>query len=185
MSLRIYGNRALQTLPGLQARPTSSRVREALFNILQGQIEGSRWLDLCAGVGTIGAEVLCRGASSVVGIERSPQACQVIIANWNRVAAPDQFQVIRGDAVRSLSRSSLQDPFDFIYFDPPYESDLYGKLMPLLSGPLATTGIVIVEHDLGQNLPDYTTGLQRIDQRRYGKTQLSFYERSTENEVTQ
>lgn len=185
MSLRIYGNRALQTLPGLQARPTSSRVREALFNILQGQIEGSRWLDLCAGVGTIGAEVLCRGADSVVGIERSAQACRVIAVNWGRVAAADRFRVIRGDALGILSRSQPQDPFDFIYFDPPYASDLYGKLLPLLSKRLVATGIAIVEHDLDQNLPEHSTGLQRIDRRRYGKTQLSFYERSQHPEDPQ
>lgn len=178
MSLRIYGNRALQTLPGLQARPTAARVREALFNILQGRIEGSRWLDLCAGVGTIGAEALCRGARSVVGIERSSQACRVITSNWSKVAESDRFQVIRGDAQGILSRAPRMERFDFIYFDPPYRSDLYQALLPWLSDWLASEGIAIVEQDRDLDLPAEIAGLIQTDERRYGKTQLSFYKRS-------
>ncbi len=178
MSLRIYGNRALQTLPGLQARPTAARVREALFNILQGEVEGSRWLDLCAGVGTIGAEALCRGARSVVGIERSSPACRVITSNWSKVAASDRFQVIRGDAKGILSRAPQMERFDFIYFDPPYGSDLYQALLPRLSNWLAPEGIAIVEQDRNLNLSAEVGGLIRTDERQYGKTQLLFYERS-------
>lgn len=178
MSLRIYGNRALQSLPGLEARPTSSRVREALFNILQGQILETRWLDLCAGVGTIGAEALCRGASSVVGIERSPQACRVITANWRKVADPQRFQVLRGDAKQILSRSARMELFDFIYFDPPYGSDLYRALLPKLSEWLRAEGVVIVEHHRDLCLPQEIEGLQQTDARDYSKTQLTFYTRS-------
>ena len=69
--MRIYGNRQLKTVPGQRTRPTSARVREALFNILaRSRITGCRWLDLCAGNGSMGAEALCRGASKVVGIEQ-------------------------------------------------------------------------------------------------------------------
>ncbi|HEY9736425.1 MAG TPA: RsmD family RNA methyltransferase, partial [Trichocoleus sp.] len=67
MSLRIYGNRTIKTLPGEATRPTASRVREALFNIWQGRVDGCRWLDVCAGSGAMGAEALCRGAAEVVG----------------------------------------------------------------------------------------------------------------------
>ncbi|MER3475705.1 MAG: 16S rRNA (guanine(966)-N(2))-methyltransferase RsmD, partial [Leptolyngbya sp. ERB_1_2] len=70
MSLRIYGNRSLKTLPGQETRPTLARVREAVFNIWQGSIEQCRWLDLCTGSGSMGAEALCRGASIVIGIEQ-------------------------------------------------------------------------------------------------------------------
>ncbi len=77
MSLRIYGNRQLKTLPGQATRPTSARVREAVFNIWQGAIADCRWLDLCAGNGSMGAEALCRGASYVVGIELASQACAI------------------------------------------------------------------------------------------------------------
>ncbi|MFM6278371.1 MAG: RsmD family RNA methyltransferase, partial [Dolichospermum sp.] len=78
MSLRIYGNRLIKTLPGENTRPTSARVREALFNIWQGRITGCRWLDLCAGSGAMGAEALCREASVVIGIEQPSLACGII-----------------------------------------------------------------------------------------------------------
>jgi 16S rRNA (guanine(966)-N(2))-methyltransferase RsmD len=101
--MRIHGNRQIKTLPGLATRPTPARVREALFNIWQGNIIDCRWLDLCAGSGAIGAEALCRGAAFVLGIEQSSRACGIIQQNWQRVAQPEQkFQVLRGDVVQRL-----------------------------------------------------------------------------------
>ena len=82
MSLRIYGNRLIKTLPGQDTRPTSARVREVVFNIWLEKITGCRWLDLCAGSGSMGAEALCRGASSVFAIEQCPRACGIIKQNW-------------------------------------------------------------------------------------------------------
>lgn len=147
MSLRISGNRVLQTLPGLATRPTPARVRQALFNILQGEIAGSRWLDLCAGVGSVGAEALCRGCASLVGIEESAGACKVITTNWQRVAQPEQrIRVLRGDARQVLPRLVTEEGFDFIYLDPPYESSLYEDLLPLLPPLLDPQGVLIVEH---------------------------------------
>ncbi|MBE9011730.1 RsmD family RNA methyltransferase, partial [Pseudanabaenaceae cyanobacterium LEGE 13415] len=90
MSLRIYGNRPIKTLPGQETRPTLARVREAVFNIWQSSIENCRWLDLCTGSGSMGAEALCRGVSTVIGIEQSAAACRIIEQNWKQVAKPDQ-----------------------------------------------------------------------------------------------
>ena len=81
MPLRIYGNRQLKTVPGQTTRPTTGRVREALFNIWQGSISGCHWLDICAGNGVMGAEALCRGAAAVVGIEQAGLACRTIQQN--------------------------------------------------------------------------------------------------------
>lgn len=125
MSLRIYGNRQLKTLPGQDTRPTPAMVRQALFNIWQGQVAGCRWLDLCAGTGAMGAEALCRGAASVVGIEQAGRAYGVIQENWTKVAKPEQtFRIIRGDVAQRINTLAGQQ-FDRIYFDPPYASDLY------------------------------------------------------------
>ena len=97
MSIRIYGNRELKTLPGLETRPTPARVRQALFNVWQGSISGCRWLDLCSGSGAMGAEALCRDAQLVVGIERSAAAGDIIEHNWRKVASKSQqFQLLRG-----------------------------------------------------------------------------------------
>jgi len=148
MSLRIYGNRLIKTLPGSDTRPTPSRVRQALFNIWQGEIEGCRWLDLCSGSGSMGAEALCRGAALVVGIEQSGRAAAVVQENWQKVAQPhQQFRLLRGDVLHLLPKLSGQT-FNRIYFDPPYASDLYEPVLEAIAqhALLAPHGEMAVEH---------------------------------------
>lgn len=181
MTLRIYGNRALKTLPGQATRPTPARVREALFNIWQGHIEGCRWLDLCAGSGAMGAEALCRGAQTVTGIEQSASACRIIQENWRRVARPDQpLHLLRGDVVQQLNRLQGQQ-FDRIYFDPPYAGGLYEPILGAIARLhlLAPDGEIAVEHTptawSAQSIP----GLDLIRQKHYGTTHLTFYSPST------
>lgn len=175
--LRIYGNRALKTLPGEATRPTSARVREALFNIWQGRVAGCRWLDLCAGSGAMGAEALCRGAAEVVGIEQSGDAYAVVRENWQRVAQPDQtIRLFKGDVVKQLSRLKHQ-PFNLIYFDPPYTSDLYPAVLDRIVkyGLLTPTGEMAVEHGANGWQPTEIPGLVLVRQKHYGTTHLAFY----------
>ncbi|MBW4517836.1 MAG: 16S rRNA (guanine(966)-N(2))-methyltransferase RsmD [Timaviella obliquedivisa GSE-PSE-MK23-08B] len=178
MALRIHGNRLLKTLPGSATRPTPGRVREALFNIWQGKIAGCRWLDLCTGSGAMGAEALCRGAALVIGIEQSSQACEIIQQNWRQVAKPHQtFQVIRGDVVKRLVELSDQAPFDRIYFDPPYASDLYEPVLEAIAHHqlLAPQGEMAVEHSPGKILPEAIHSLSLNRQKTYGNTAIAFY----------
>lgn len=177
MALRIYGNRALKTVPGQQTRPTTGRVREALFNIWQGQVTGCRWLDLCAGNGVMGAEALCRQAAAVVGIERSGLACRIIRQNWAQVAQADQrYDVLQGDVLAHLPRLAGQ-AFDRIYFDPPYHSGLYEPVLQAIATHhlLAPTGEMAVEYTEAAWQPIAIAGLQWIESRRYGHTSLAFY----------
>jgi 16S rRNA (guanine(966)-N(2))-methyltransferase RsmD len=177
MSLRIYGNRQLKTLPGSETRPTSARVREAVFNIWQGAIADCRWLDLCAGTGAMGAEALCRGASTVVGIEQSSRACAIIQLNWQRVAKPEQaFQVLRGDVVQRLKTLAGQQ-FDRIYFDPPYASDLYQRVLEAITyhNLLHPSGELAVEHNPETWKPQSVAGLEICRQKLYGNTSVTFY----------
>lgn len=176
MSLRIYGNRQLKTLPGQETRPTSGRVREAVFNIWQGAITGCRWLDLCAGSGTMGAEALCRGASSVVGIEQSSRACAIIQQNWQRVAQPEQtFEVLRGDVTQRLK--TFKQQFDRIYFDPPYASNLYQPVLEAIARNqlLAPTGELAVEHNPKTWAESPIPTLEIRRQKIYGNTAVTFY----------
>ena len=176
MSIRIYGNREIKTLPGQATRPTPSRVREALFNIWQGQIAGCRWLDLCAGSGAMGAEALCRGAAMVVGIEQSNAACEVIRQNWQKVAKPEQpFQILQGDVVRQIKHLQGQK-FDRIYFDPPYTSGLYGPVLKSLMdcGLLADNAEMTLEYNPEHWQPRAPEGLEIIRQKRYGISHLVF-----------
>ena len=120
--MRIHGNRQLKTVPGQRTRPTSARVREALFNIWRDRIEQSSWLDICAGNGSIGAEALCRGASRVVGLEQYGKACRIIEENWQQLAQAEQsYQVLKGDALIKINSLAGQK-FDWIYFCLLYTS---------------------------------------------------------------
>ncbi len=177
MSIRIYGNRAIKTLPGEATRPTPAKVREALFNIWQGRVQGCRWLDLCAGSGAMGAEALCRGASTVVGIEQSGPACRIVQINWQTVARPEQsFQVIRGDVTKKLRNLSLE-PFELVYFDPPYAGGLYGPVLETLvqNSLLVAGGAIAAEFTPEHWLPKSIDGLELQRIKRYGLTHLAFF----------
>ena len=178
MSLRIYGNRLLKTLPGESTRPTSARVRQALFNIWQGTINGCRWLDLCAGSGSMGAEALCREASLVIGIEQSSQACAIIQQNWQQVAKPEQkFQILRGNITQQLKKLSGQK-FDRIYFDPPYASGLYEPVLQAIAQYqlLDPQGEIAVEHHHQDWTPPTIPDWEICRQKTYGNTGLTFYQ---------
>jgi 16S rRNA (guanine966-N2)-methyltransferase len=177
--MRIYGNRQLKTLPGQETRPTLARVREAVFNIWQGNINGCCWLDLCAGTGSMGAEALCRGASKVVAIEKWGRACAVIQDNWQQVAQSDQeWQVMQGDVVGKLKNLAGQQ-FDRIYFDPPYASKLYQPVMDAIAyyQILSEDGELAVEHSPNQLTPPLVPTLEICRQKVYGNSALTFYRR--------
>ncbi|MEM9926385.1 MAG: 16S rRNA (guanine(966)-N(2))-methyltransferase RsmD [Cyanobacteria bacterium P01_D01_bin.50] len=177
MLLRIYGNRKLKTLPGKQTRPTSARVREAIFNIWQGRITDCRWLDLCTGTGSMGAEALCRGASLVIGIEKSKIACDTIKQNWHQVGNSEQeWKLLPGDILQQLPKLSEQQ-FDRIYFDPPYASELYKPVLEAIARYqlLDINGEIAVEHNsklwTSPEIPNWEICRQKV----YGNTAISFY----------
>jgi 16S rRNA (guanine(966)-N(2))-methyltransferase RsmD len=178
--MRIYGNRLLKTLPGQATRPTSARVREALFNIWQGSITDCHWLDLCAGNGSMGAEALCRGAEEVIGIEQSGRAYHIIHQNWQQVAKPNQhFQVLRGDILVKL-KTLAGKQFERIYFDPPYSRNLYQPVLEMIvEGHFLTSdGEIAVEHNPKSWQAREFMGLEICREKNYGKTTLTFYSRS-------
>ncbi len=181
MPIRIYGNRELKTLPGLETRPTPARVRQALFNVWQGSISGCRWLDLCSGSGAMGAEALCREAKIVIGIERSSAACDIIEQNWKKVASKSQnFQLLRGDIITRLVELEGQQ-FDRIYFDPPYAGGLYQPVLAAIDRYklLAPLGEIAVEHSPDSkisSLPVDLATLKLCRHKNYGNTSISFYQ---------
>ncbi len=175
--MRISGNRQLKTLPGLATRPTQARVREAVFNIWQGSIPGCRWLDLCAGIGSMGAEALCRGALTAIALEKYGPACAVIRHNWQLVANDSQeFRVLRGDVLKRL-KSLGPEQFDRIYFDPPYPGDLYQPVLEAIATQklLAAEGQLAVEHSPQgwaiEPIPTLEICLQKV----YGNTAVTFF----------
>jgi 16S rRNA (guanine966-N2)-methyltransferase len=182
--MRIYGNRLLKTLPGNDTRPTSAKVRMALFNIWQGTIAECHWLDLCAGSGSMGAEALCRNAAVVIGIDRSHHACKIIRENWQKIAKPEQkTQIITSNMPNCLA-SLGGETFDRIYFDPPYASNLYqpGLEAIVFHQLLKLDGEIAVEHNLRLWQPIPIIGLEICREKSYGNTNLTFYRRKNINE---
>lgn len=177
MPLRIHGNRQLKTLPGQETRPTSARVREAVFNIWQFSIVQCRWLDLCAGSGSMGAEALCREASLVLGIEKSSRACGIIEHNWQMIAKPGQeWKVLRGDILQLLPKLFGRQ-FDRIYFDPPYSSGLYQEVLEAIAHYqlLDSIGEIGVEHNSQGWTPIVIPTWEICREKVYGNTAVTFY----------
>jgi 16S rRNA (guanine966-N2)-methyltransferase len=174
------GGRSIRAPRGQATRPTSDKVREAIFSILGSPPEGARVLDLYAGSGALGLEALSRGAESCVLVDRAAQAIRTALDNARTLGFEEQVRAVRGDVLSVLPR--LVGPFHWIFVDPPYASDQAGATLSALGGPQAAVvaphGVVVVEHDRRHVPDDRVDGLRRRDLRRYGDTEVSFFERS-------
>jgi|SRR6185369_6655487 len=177
-----YRGRNLKSPPSLATRPTSDRLRETLFNILAPRIAGARFLDLCAGSGAVGIEALSRGAAHVTFVDRSRKMYALIETNLKLLKVGDDVtEASSREALDFLKRNIRDEPFDLIFFDPPYAID-YGEVLDYLganaAGLLAGDGAVIVEHDRKKDLADETGSLKRYRVVKQGDSALSFYERT-------
>jgi 16S rRNA (guanine966-N2)-methyltransferase len=172
----IYKGRRLKTLEGLSVRPTSDRLRETLFNILAPRIEEAHFADVCAGSGAVGIEALSRGARHVTFIESSLKAARIISENLRNCGIREGYRVINRDALRAL-KNLEKNQFDFIYFDPPYDSEIYTPVMWLIAKQdlLAEGGVLIVEHRRQTPLlPNYDR-LRPYRQVAQGESLLTFF----------
>ena len=171
------GGRVLRAPSGAATRPTSEKVREAVFQIL-GDVEGARVLDLFAGTGALGIEALSRGAAHVTFVDTAKPALASLRQNLRELALEDRAQVVAGDAV-VVAKRPVTDPFRLVFVDPPYASDLATRaVLALLPESLAAGAVIVIEHDRRNAPPDALGSLLRTDQRRYGDTHISFYEAS-------
>lgn len=175
--------RALKPLPGLDTRPTTDKVKQAMFNILQFDIEGRRVLDLFGGTGQLAIEALSRGADSAVIVERSPAAVGIIKHNLALTGLADKAQVIRGDAASFLSRHP--GPFDLIFLDPPYREALLGQALEQIAAIdiLAECGIMICESPVELALPHLAAPYVQGRTYSYGKTKVTLYHRAPKGQV--
>jgi 16S rRNA (guanine(966)-N(2))-methyltransferase RsmD len=183
MTLRLSGGRKLRSPPGAIARPTASRVRLAVMNLLAGEIPGCRWLDLCCGSGAMACEALQRGAAEVVAVERDRRIAAVARANLEAVQAGISpradsgcpgVRVVGAEVLRWLQgRGDAAAPagFDLIYVDPPYRAGLHVPIAMEVhaGGWLAPGGTMIWECASGA-VPADPPGWERRDSRRYGGT---------------
>ncbi|WP_134213115.1 16S rRNA (guanine(966)-N(2))-methyltransferase RsmD [Pelotomaculum propionicicum] len=171
--------RRLKSPRGMAVRPTSDRVKEALFNITGSRIPGCFFLDLFAGTGSIGIEALSRGASSVVFIENNSRNIQVIRENLKSTGFTEKARLIcqaLPPALNALGREGLK--FDLIFLDPPYLKDFETSTLAAVAANslLKTEGRVIVESSKKCVLPGRVANLEMSRQEKYGDTLLSFYQ---------
>jgi len=176
-----YRGRNLKSPPSLEVRPTSDRLRETLFNVIAPQIEGARFLDLCAGSGAIGIEALSRGASDVTFVDRSRKMCALVEANLDLCRVPEnETEVVQAEATDYLARALKRkaSPWNIVFFDPPYATDylrvigLFGQNTAEL---LAGDGTLIVEHHHKNSLPEEVGSIIRSRILKQGDSALSFF----------
>ncbi len=167
------GGRRLRGAPS-GVRPTSDRVREALFARLPA-LEGARVLDLYAGTGALGIEAVSRGASHVVFVERSARAVAALRANVSNLGLATAHRILRGDAVAIVRRlGAVGEQFDLVLVDPPYDSRELARALGAVAdaGVLAQGALVVAERPRRHTLPT-TPGLAAVDERRYGDTMIT------------
>ncbi len=193
MSLRLSGGRRLQSPPGATARPTPSRLRLAVMNMLAAELPGALWLDLFSGSGVMGCEALQRGAAAVVAVDQDRRMAATSRANLEAVAAglagrtqelgqtPVQVEVVQHEVLRWLQGGAGErghgrpwsGGFQLIYADPPYAAGLYGPVATAVAagGWLAPGGELLLEC-ASTAIPKLPEGWQLYDQRSYGSSTL-------------
>jgi 16S rRNA (guanine966-N2)-methyltransferase len=172
--------RKLSAPPGVTTRPTSDRVKEALFSILTSRIDFTdiRVLDICAGTGSLGIEALSRGGGSCCFIEHSASLRALLDKNILVTCFQDRSEILIMDALKALHLlAGRRQSYDLVFFDPPYDSDLYPQVLGALvsSGMFARGSILVAECSVRKPLLESYGQLKRFDRRVYGDTALELF----------
>ncbi len=167
----------LESLPGMETRPTLDRVKEALFNILQDKIRQAEVLDLFAGSGAIGIEAFSRGAKTVTFCDNAKGAIQIIQKNIQKARMQEKATVVVGDYSKVLK---VGKKYDIIFLDPPYQSNLSIEVLKkiLQYNNLNENAILVIETDdekkVQEGLEKQELPLEIYDTRKYGRVRLMF-----------
>lgn len=165
--------RVLKTLEGEDVRPTTDRVKEAIFSIIQFEIEGREVLDLFAGSGQLGIEALSRGAAYATFTDLSKDAVSVIKSNLLTTGLHKNSSVFQSDALTFLRNSRKK--FDIIFMDPPYSKGLLQKALPLAAEVVNDGGVIVCEHPYGEEMPETAGKFSLYRSYKYSKLALSVY----------
>jgi len=165
----------LKTPEGLSTRPTTDRIKEAMFSIIQFDIPGTKVLDLFGGTGQLGIEALSRGAKSAVFVDSADSACRLIRENLSKAKLQTAAKVIRSDYLTFLK--STKEKFDIILLDPPYAEVFLENSLKMISeiDILQTNGIIVTERPVEKELSWDFPGYSRSRDYKYGKTFLTIY----------
>ena len=169
--------RKLKELPGMDTRPTTDKVKEAMYSIVQFDVEGRRVLDLFAGTGQLGIEALSRGASGCVFVDQNREAARVVRENLEHTGFTNQARVVQGDSLSFLT--SCREKFGLIFLDPPYAADLLEKSLLKIAeiDIVAENGIIVCESAADRLLPQLPEPYEMGREYRYGKIKLTLYHR--------
>jgi 16S rRNA (guanine(966)-N(2))-methyltransferase RsmD len=183
MSLRVIAGsargRRLKSVPGDTTRPVMDRVKEALFNILAGDVVDSKWWDLFGGTGAIGIEALSRGAAFVRFSDLNRAPIETIKSNLEHCGFSKQAEVRKGDAF-SMLNAQPDRQFDFIYVAPPQYHEMWNRALKLIDeniGWLTVSGTAVVQIDPLEYKEIELKNLEETEQRKYGSTLIVFYDR--------
>ena len=168
----------LKTPEGMQTRPTTDRVKEALFSIIQFEIPGARVLDLFGGTGQLGIEALSRGAKAATFVDASDAACRLIRENLRRTRFEQEGRVVKSDYLSYLTR--CKETYQIIFLDPPYAEVFLENALKCITeiDILQSGGIIIAERPVGKELPWEFDGYTRSKDYKYGQTLLTVYRKA-------
>lgn len=178
--MRVISGKArgtrLATIEGVNTRPTTDRVKESLFNLIQFYVHDAVVVDLFAGSGALGIEAASRGAESVVLVEQHRKCHEAIAYNISKTGL-DNVTLIKGDVMASMSRLPKTD---LVIMDPPYSQDMVIPVIERLSelDVLSKEGVIVVEHSKDDMLPQAIKNFEMIKSKKYGITMISIYEKT-------
>lgn len=164
---------SLRTLEGDNVRPTTDKVKEAVFSIIQFEIEGRRILDLFAGSGQLGIEALSRGAESAVFVDADKNSVRIVKENLAKTKLDYKATVAQTDSLAFLSMTDRI--FDIAFLDPPFSTGLLEKALSKVEPHIVQGGLVICEHPFADELPDVQGGLEKQKTYKYSKTAVTVY----------
>lgn len=167
--------RRLGELEGMDTRPTYDRVKEAMFNIIQFDIEGRQVLDLFAGTGQLGIECLSRGAKHCTFVDQRRDCVKLVKENLQRCDLSEGGRVVQGDAIGFLN--TTQEQYHLIFLDPPYDTGLLDAALKKIAviDIVAENGIIVCESRTEKVLPELPAPFRKSRDYRYGKTKITLY----------
>lgn len=173
-----FRGRQLASFKADHIRPTTDRVKESIFNKLQGWIEGSRILDLYAGTGNLSCESVSRGATSVDAVELSKKSIEIIRENLKLLGIENEVLVHQDDVLKYLKRYE-GNPYDLIFADPPFTEKLADATLEALASSKAVgpETIVMIESSSHETVKEAYEGLERTAERDYGDKRVSYWRR--------
>lgn len=165
--------RRLITLDGDDVRPTTEKVKEALFSIIQFEIEGRRVLDLFAGSGQLGIEALSRGAKNAVFVDLSKKSAEVVKKNLESTGFEKSAVVLNTDSISFLRTRA--EKYDIAFLDPPYRTGLLKQALDNIERVMSDSGVIIAECPYDEEFPEYAGSFLKTKEYKYGKIKLALY----------